>query len=101
VVNNIQIFKFIQTEAVSERVLPRTLMVALKDGEKDISNVVQLTFDSVSSDMNERIKEARLVVESGQYDKKKEYHLLLRDADTQAEVERYTIIIDLAFMNDF
>jgi uncharacterized protein (TIGR02687 family) len=101
VVNSIQIFKFIQTEAVSERVLPRPLMVALMDGDKPISNVVQLTFDSDSSDMNERIKEARLVVEAGQYDKKKEYHLVLRDAETKAEVERYPVIIDLAFMNDF
>ncbi len=101
VVNNIQIFKFIQTEAVSERVLQRTLIVALKDGDKLISNVVQLTFDSDSSDMNDRTKEARLVVESGQYDKKKEYHLVLRDAETHAEVERYPVVIDLAFMNDF
>jgi len=101
VVNNLQIFKFIQTEAVSERVLPRTLMVALMDNDKPISNVVQLTFDSVSSDMNERIKEARLVVESGDYNKKKEYHLVLRDAETQAEVERHPLVIDLAFMNDF
>ncbi len=101
VVNSIQIFKFIQTGAVSERVLPRPLMVSLMDGEKHISNVVQLTFDSTSSDMNERIKEARLVVETGEYDKKKEYHLVLRDAETQAEVERYPIVIDLAFMNDF
>ena len=101
VVNNIQIFKFIQTEAVSERVLPRVLVVSLKDGDKDISNVVQLTFDSDSADMNERIKDSRLVVEAGQYDKKKEYHLVLRDTETQAEVERYPIIIDLAFENDF
>lgn len=101
VVNNIQIFKFIQTEAVSERVLPRALMVGLRDGDKEISNVVQLTFDSDSADMNERIKDARLVIEAGQYDKKKEYQLVLRDAETQAEVERYPIIIDLAFENDF
>jgi hypothetical protein len=51
--------------------------------------------------MDDRVKDARLVVESGQYDKKKEYHLVLRDAETQAEVERYPIMIDLAFTNDF
>jgi uncharacterized protein (TIGR02687 family) len=101
VVNNIQIFRFIQTEAVSERTLPRTLMVSLMDGDKSISNVVQLTFDSDSTDMNERVKEARLVVESGDYDKLKEYHLVLRDAETQAEVECYPVGIDLAFANDF
>lgn len=101
VVNNLQIFKFIQTEPVSERILERTLTVSLMDGDKSISNVVQLTFDSASSDMNERVKEARLLVESGQYDKKKEYHLVLRDAETQAEVERYPVTIDLAFINDF
>ena len=101
VVNNIQIFRFIQTEAVSERVLPRTLVVAMKDGDKLLSNEVQLTFDSTSSDMNDRVKEARLVMQSGHYDKKKEYHLVLRDAETQAEVERYPLTIDLAFMSDF
>jgi uncharacterized protein (TIGR02687 family) len=101
VVNNIQFFKFIQTEPVSERVLPRTLLVALKDGDMSISNEVQLTFDSASSDMNDRVKEARLVVQSGDYDKKKDYHLVLRDAETQAEIERYTLTIDLAFASDF
>jgi uncharacterized protein (TIGR02687 family) len=101
VVNNIQIFKFIQTEAVSSRVLPRTLLASLRDVDRAISNEVVLTFDSESSDMNERVKEARLVVESGTYDKKKEYHLVLRDADTQVEVERYPLSIDLAFTNDF
>lgn len=101
VVNNLQIFKVIQTEPVSERVLARTITIALMDGDNPISNVVQLTFDSASSEMSERVKEARLVVESGDYDKKKEYHLVLRDVETQAEVERYPVIIDLAFINDF
>ena len=101
VTSNIQRFDFIQTEAVSERVLPRTLAISLRDGEELISNEAALTFDSASAVLEERKKSVKLTLRSGQYDKKQEYHLVLRDAETRVEVDRIPMTIDLAFMNDF
>jgi len=101
VVNNVQRFDFIQTDSVSERVLPRTLSVSLRDGEELISNEVNLTFDSQSSSMDDRKKSARLMVKAGQYDKKHEYALVLRDVETKIEYLRIPMTIDLTFINDF
>ena len=101
VVNNFQKFEFIQTEKVSERNLPQSVTVSLRDGEELISNEVTLTFDSESDSMEERKRVAKIVLKKGNYDKKKEYYLVVRDADTQVELERISFNIDLAIMNDF
>ncbi len=101
VVNNVQRFDFIQTDAVSERVLSRTLAVSLRDGDELISNEVSLTFDSRSFSMDDRKKSARLIVKAGQYDKKREYALVLRDAETKIEYLRIPMTVDLTFINDF
>jgi len=101
VVNNVQRFEFIQTDAVSDRVQPRTLLISLRDDDTLISNEVTLTFDSQSSSMDERKKTAQLILKSGQYDKKHGYALVLRDAETQIEYARIPVTIDLAFTNDF
>lgn len=101
VVNNLQIFKFIQTEAVSDRVKPRTLLVSLRDGDQPISNEVALTFDSTSSELAALTKSARLTVQPGTYDKTRTYFLVLRDEELQIEYQRTAVTIDLAFSNDF
>lgn len=101
VVNNFQKFEFIQTERVSERNMPQTVTIALRDGETLISNEVTLTFDSESDNMDERKRLAKIILKKGDYDKKKEYYLVVRDADTQIELERISFTIDLAIMNDF
>ena len=101
VVNNVQRFDFIQTDAVSARVQSRTVSVSLRDGETLISNEVAITFDSQSSSVEDRKKSVKLMVKAGQYDKKREYALVLRDAETMIEYMRIPIMIDLTFSNDF
>ncbi|HDZ61752.1 MAG TPA: BREX-1 system phosphatase PglZ type A [Nitrospirae bacterium] len=101
IVNNVQVFEFIQTEAVTERVQERTLTVSLRDASELISNEVKIKFDSQSSLMDERKKAAKIMVKAGQYDKKCEYALVLRDAETEIEYMRIPLIIDLAFTSEF
>ena len=100
-VNNTQRFEFIQTEAVSEKVIPVTMSVSLRDGEQLISNEVNLTFDSASEQMNDRKKSASLMLKAGNYDKKKEYYLVLRDIADKTEIDRIPLTIDLSFANEF
>ena len=94
-------FQLIQTEAVSDRLKPITLQIALYDGETPISNIETLTFDSASSEMNDRIKTLFLSLKSQTYDKKRPYPLILRNAEEEIEVTRQDVTIDLAFSNDF
>jgi len=101
VVTNTQRFEFIQTEAVSDKVLPRTVVIALSDGERPISNEQTLTFDSGSQLLDERKKSVFLTVLAGTYDKTRDYWLTARDAATKVEVLRVPLRVDLAFTNDF
>lgn len=101
VVTNRQRFEFIQTEAISERVLPRTVQISIRDGETLISDEQSLTFDSDSELMDKRKRTVMLTVRSGSYDRNKDYHLIARDVKTNVEVLRSPLRVDLAFANDF
>jgi len=104
VVTNTQRFEFIQTDAASERVLPRTVTVSLRDaqaGDKPISDVQTITFDSTSHFLDERKRSILLTVLAGSHDPAKRYDLVMRDAVSNIEVLRLPIKVDLAFGNDF
>lgn len=101
VVNNTQRFEFIQTDPVSERVLARTVLISLRDGDALISNAQSLTFDSSSQMLDERKRSLFLTVLAGDYDRNKDYFLIARDVQTKVEVLRHPLRIDLAFTNDF
>ncbi len=94
-------FELIQTEAVSERVRPVTLKVAVYEGTEPVTNVETVTFDSKSSNMDERKKWVQLVLKDRQYDKKTTYRLVLRDADSGVECESVDVVIDRAISDDF
>lgn len=101
IVNNVQRFEFIQNDAVSERVQPRTVLISLRDGDDLISNEFALTLASQSDKLDERKQAISLTLKAGQYEKTKSYALVLIDAESKVEVDRITFTIDLAFSNDF
>lgn len=94
-------FKFIQTEAVSERVKPLTVKVAIYEDGNPITNTETITFDNTSSDMNEWRKEIWLTLAKRSFNKKTQYQLILRNSETGVEETRMDVTIDLAFENDF
>lgn len=100
-VNNIQSFDLLQTEAVSDRVLPITLSVGIYDGDTLISSEETVTFDCRTDSMSERTRKVRLSLQGSDFDRKRDYYLVLKDKDLQTETERYRVIIDLAITNDF
>ena len=101
VTSTISRFQFIQTEAVSERVKSRSLLISLRDENELISNEEKLTFDSQSESLDHRKKSVKLTLKQKDYDNKKDYYLVLRDSETQIEYDRIPLKIDLAFMDEF
>ena len=101
VVTNTQRFEFIQTDAVSERVLARSVVVSLRDGDTPMSDVQFLTFDSTSQSFDERKRSVLLTVLAGAHNPHKRHDLVMRDAVTKVEVLRVPVKVDLAFGNDF
>ena len=91
----------LQTDAVSERVKPITLKVAVFDGDKAVTNIESVTFDSNSDNMADRTKWVTLTLQNIEYDKDKAYYLILRDSEDKIEKQRVEVKIDRAFTNDF
>ena len=94
-------FELIQTEAVGERRLPLVVRAAVYDGVDAVTSVDTVTFDSTSANIDDRKRSIRLVLSTGEYDKSKPYRLVLRDAETDAEVQSLPVVIDRSFDDDF
>lgn len=94
-------FELIQTEAVGDRKKPVTLRAGVYDGADLVTSVDTTTFDSTSDSIEDRKKSIRLELRSGTYDKAKPYRLVLRDADSDAEVQSTPVVIDRSFDDDF
>ena len=94
-------FELIQTEAVSERRKPITLRAAVYEGANAVTSVDTVTCDSTSESMDERKKSIRLELRTGEFDKATPYRLVLRDAETDAEVQSVPVVIDRSFSDDF
>lgn len=94
-------FELIQMEAVSDRVKPVTLKVAVFEGNEPVTDIESVKFDSPSENMEERKKSIVLTLEDRKYDKKNKYRLVLRDAETDIEYQSVDVVIDRAFTDDF
>jgi uncharacterized protein (TIGR02687 family) len=94
-------FQLIQMEAVSDRVKPITLRVAVYEGEEPVTDIQNVKFESGSGNLDERKKWVSLVLKDRQYNKKTPYRLVLRDAETGIEQQSVEVIIDRAFTDDF
>jgi hypothetical protein len=94
-------FDLIQMEAVSDRLKPVTLRVAVFDGDVAVTDVKTLKFESASGSIDDRKQRVTLTLKDGTYDKKKPYRLVLADADTGVEHQSVEVIIDRAFTDDF
>lgn len=94
-------FELLQVEAVSERVKPVTLKVAVYEGDEPVTNVETVTFESVSEKIEERKRWVPLVLRDRPYDKKTAFRLILRDAETGVEQQSVSVVIDRAIHDDF
>lgn len=93
--------RFLQLDSVSERVKSLSVKVGIFDDESLISDIKIVTFDSQSSDISERKKEAVLTLKNQTYDPEKNYRLIIRDIKTNIEVSAVNVKIDRAFTSDF
>ena len=76
-------------------------IAANNDGDLKVSSEETLTFDSSTDSVAERVKQVRLSLSGTDFDRKKDYFLVLKDKDLNIEMQRYKVTIDLAFTDDF
>ena len=65
------------------------------------SSVETVTFDSTSSSIEERKKSIRIELRTGTFNKITPYRLVLRDVESDAEVQSVPVVIDRSFDDDF
>ena len=94
-------FNVLQMEPAGERAKAVTLKIAVYEGDEPVTTIESVTFDSTSSNLNERQKSVILTLRDRPYDKRTPYRLVLRDADTGIEQVSLNVIIDRAITDDF
>lgn len=94
-------FELIQTEAVSDRRKPLTLRAAIFEGDQVVTSTETVTFDSSSDRIEDRKQSIRLELRTGSFDKSTPYRLVLRDVETDAELQSVQVVIDRSFDDDF
>lgn len=102
ITNLITTMDFIQSDPVSDTVKAATYKMVFmsEDGER-ISNENIYVADSREPDSQKRIFRMRFNFKNKSYDKSKQYYLVVYDANTEIEAFRHSVIMDLAFADDF
>jgi len=101
VTTNQQVWRFLQTERVDERRKPLRANVAIFDGLRPVSDIQSVVFDSESDSMSDKERRVRLTLASETFDRGRNYHLVVRNADDGTEVLSQPLTLDIAFTNEF
>jgi uncharacterized protein (TIGR02687 family) len=102
VTNLITTLDFIQAEPVSDVVKATSYKIFFisEDNEK-ISNENIYVADRKETEPQKRIFRLRFNFKNKQYDKTKYYYLVAYDEKNDLEILRHTVVMDIAFANDF
>lgn len=102
ITTNRYVFPLLQTEPISERVLPAVLRAGLfNDAGEAVSAVELVTLDSDSSNMDQRQRKVVLTLLNRPFTGSERYFFQLLDAETDVEQFRIEVRIKLAISNDF
>ena len=101
-VNNIDKVSLLQTHPVGELYEARTLNIFIIDSANNVvSGKERICFDSDNNTMEKRVRDVTLKLIGANFNRRNEYWLILEDAQTETGYQKYPVIIDLAFQDDF
>ena len=93
---------FFQKENVSKTVLPLEASIYFEDDEgHKISNEVIIFADRNSEYAEDRQFKEKFTLKRMSYSKLKNYYLIIKDGQTDLEVNRFEFMIDIAFQDGF
>ena len=102
ITNLITAIDFMQTEAVSDTVKEANYKIYfISEDEEKISNENIFIADKRDNEPTTRIQRLNFIFKNQKYDKSKNYYLIIHDAETDNEVLRHSVIMDLVFSDDF
>jgi uncharacterized protein (TIGR02687 family) len=100
-----QSFKFIQTDLVTEKRLPRKVSVGFYDDTGSelvpISDVHRLNFDATEDNQTHREQTVTFVFKSVRFDPAKEYVLAILDQENDYELSRHPFQVKILIADEF
>lgn len=102
ITNSIFNLSFFQTEKVEGKMTARTVVIHMADeNDQVISNEEIVIGDKVADKPEDRIFKLQFVLKSLNYDRNKDYYLLIKDLETGIVLEKISFRISLGIVNDF
>lgn len=102
ITNSLFNLELYQTEKVDDKYIARTMEVFLQDETGNIlTNREIVIADKNSGKPADRTFKVRLILKTGNYDKSKDYYLIMKDTDTEIIEEKIPFKINLAISSDF
>lgn len=93
---------FFQKENISQDVKPRQVSIYFVDEDNNkISSDAIIFADKNSDSAEDREFKEKFRLLQKQYEKSKNYYLIIRDSDDEIEIERIPFTIDMAFQDGF
>ncbi|MCL2156397.1 MAG: BREX-1 system phosphatase PglZ type A [Methanobrevibacter sp.] len=93
---------FAQSDKISDKVLPLQALIYIEDEyQNKISNEIIIHANKTDDDPKLLEFREKITVRNKQYDKSKNYYLVIEDEDKNTEIDRYEFVIDLAFADEF
>ena len=100
--NNIFTLRFLQTMPVSDKTLARTVEAWFEDDRgQTISDRLRIIADKTNPANNERMISLTFRLLGTGFDSRKDYHLVVWDAEDQVILQRIPFSIEIAFGQDF
>ena len=102
ITNHEVMLTFFQKENISQNVLPLQASIYFVDEDNNKISSETIIFANKNSDSAEdREFKEKFTLLQKQYDKSKDYYLIIRDLNEDIEVERIPFTIDMAFQDGF
>lgn len=102
ITNSIFNLSFFQTEKVEEKMIPRTVVIYMVDeAGAVVSNEETIISDREFDNPEDRTFKLRFVLKSIQYDKSKDYYLIIKDTETGVITDKIVFTINLGIVSDF
>jgi hypothetical protein len=100
--NLITTFEFLQTEAISSEIKPAVYEVFIaNDVMQIISEIHTVTANKEQEESSGRLFKLTFNLKNQEYLREKTYYLIIRNKETQVELPRTEVVIDIAFSGNF
>jgi uncharacterized protein (TIGR02687 family) len=102
ITNLIYTFDFLQTEAVTSEIKPAVYEIFIaNDNRQIVSELHTVTANLEQNEAKDRLFQLTFNLKNQEYPKTREYYLIIRNKDTQIELSRTDVAIDIALSGDF